>query len=647
MFDVNNCGKKMAKACFRMKHAFCLFVVLLFFLLPHSLHADERVLDVALVLDSSGSMKTNDPLQLRAQAAKLFIQLLDRKDRVALMSFSHRAYPVTQLLSLNQQKNERLLFSAIDKLAATGQYTNLHDALLRGYELLSSKSHSSKGRTIVLMSDGKMDLGNQSINLRLLEKTLDELTPKLAAENIKIHTIAFTENSYIPLLKLAAEDTGGEFTLLTNNKGIHQVFERLFERSKMPEMLPVHEDNFVVDKAIDELTVVASKYKPGSIISLESPDGEEYSKKHSPEFIKWFSAEKYDLITIHKPSPGYWLLKYTEGGNKVYLLSNVNLVVTSTKNRAEPNSPLHVEAYLTKNNKIITNRAILDNVTFSVKVTSPEAVEIENTLVDDGTEIGSERHDGKYGISYAFDIEGPYKIEVSAIGQTFDRMRNIFVNVKSTSPQMPFAKMRDEQQPPPIAVSQQTQEKLTETTVDDTKLADSPEIDQETPDQAKELSDENSDTALTHAESSDNEASAESDAADNQHAPTTEHLSAEDSGNNAEHDENESDYKFPIFAFILFNLFLAGLGGAYYFFVHRKKSQDTKQEKQEDSDNKQEPLQTETKTKSNNSENTPASEQGAESNFETNSKALSSLSELDLDEELSSILESVEEDMDR
>ncbi len=649
MFYLSNCGKKLAEACFRKKHAFCHFALFSFIILTSisTVHAKEQALDVALVLDTSGSMKSTDPQQLRSQAAKLFIQLLDRKDRVSLVSFSNRAYPVTQFLSLDAQKNEQLLFRAIDKLTSTGQYTNLHDALLRGYELLTQKSNNSKGRTIILMSDGKMDLGSESRNLRLLEKTLDDLTPKLAAENIIVHTIAFTDQSYIPLLKLAAEDTGGEFILLNNDQGTHQVFERLFERTKIPEMLPIKEDNFVVDKAIHEITIVASKFRPNSFVSLESPDGTEINSENYASDIKWFNAKKYDLITIKNPTPGYWLVKYTEGGNKVYLLSNINLVIESTKKTSEPGTPLHIQAYLTKNDKKINSRAILNNVHFLIKATSPEGSEIENVMLDDGSEIGSERKDGIYGISYAFDLEGSYKVEVSAIGQTFDRIKNSFINVKSSSPQKPFIKMRDEK----------IEEKLVEST-ESIKNTDT-ESHQEAQTNNPIISEDG--TAKEHQDSEEKEDTQHEDPIEDKHAETSdghsndgethENTSSHDStiegesnidgnsiiegeSNGENQSEEETSFRFAIITFIIFNLLLAAIGGAYYYYTKRKKGKVIDTNKDNDSQNNGKKSGIEGEKDTMNSDSIQTTETDESNN------SLSSLSELDLDDELSSILES-------
>ena len=65
--------------------------------------ADKLPLDTVVIMDSSGSMKQNDPKQLRKPAAKLFISLLDSEDRLSVVSFSSKAWPITYLTQLESE----------------------------------------------------------------------------------------------------------------------------------------------------------------------------------------------------------------------------------------------------------------------------------------------------------------------------------------------------------------------------------------------------------------------------------------------------------------------------------------------------------------------------------------------------------------
>lgn len=620
-----------------------IFCVLISF--SSQLPAEEQALDVAIIMDTSGSMKKNDPNKLRREAAKMFVALLDRKDRVSLVSFSGRAYPVTRFLSLNERKNEQKLLKSIDKLIANGKYTNLHDALQRGYELLTSKSKKGHAKHIILMSDGKMDLGNKERNLRLLEKTLEELTPKLARENIKVHTVAFTKKAYIPLLKLAADDTDGQFVLLNTPQGIHQVFETLFERAKLPEMLPLREDSFVLDKAVKEITIVASKYKPHSNITLASPDGLDISKSNHSDNVKWFSAKQFDLITIKNPSKGYWLIKYSEGGNKAYIISDFKLEATTTKKHAEPGSPLQIQAFLSKNNRKINQRSILRSTEFRAKVTSPIGSVIDNLLLDDGSEIGSERNDGIYGISYAFELEGTYKVEITATGQTFDRKKILFIDVASTNPNLPFAKAKAERErqtelkkQAEMEAARLAKEEAERLRVEAEALA------------ADELAKAEAEKAK-HGANGHDTVKAQSGHVD-EHGDSQAHTSDDHDENANEEDVNNNGFTLgnAVFIFIMFNVFLGGMGGVYYYIYKRKQKQKSKETENNEEVKESEPKQKNAVDLSSHDESSEFGHMNDEHDdvdLEADESISSAITDMDLDQELSSILEEAEQESEK
>lgn len=421
------------------------FICALLILLPiHAFAKTDKGLDIVLVLDSSGSMKKNDPKRMRVEAARMFVTLLDEQDQVAIVSFSGKASSKEGLVSLKSYHNEQALLKSIETVSANGSYTNIHEALRKGYQLL--KRSKRKEKIIVLMSDGKMDVGDHEKNLQLLERTLDELTPELAKKHIKIYSIAFTKNSYIPLLKLAAKDTNGNFTLLKSAQGIHQVFENIFERSKNPDMLPMQENSFIVDNSVNELTVVASKYRPDSKISLENPSGEDFTEDTEHNGIKWFSAKQFDLITITNPQPGYWNVKFSEGGNRAYVLTNLGLQIKTTKRQVQPGNPFEIQAWLEKDGHKINKRQLLNTTKFKVSIVYPDGHEDEMNLTDDGTEVGSSRHDGIYGNSIVLLDEGLHKITVYTQGETFDRQKSIFVTVKTLEGNNPF-EIKDKPEP--------------------------------------------------------------------------------------------------------------------------------------------------------------------------------------------------------
>ena len=75
-----------------------LLLISLFTAAPVATLAQEPVSEHAMVifvLDDSGSMADNDPLDVRYTAARLFVSLLDEGDAVGVIRFSTHSQPLT------------------------------------------------------------------------------------------------------------------------------------------------------------------------------------------------------------------------------------------------------------------------------------------------------------------------------------------------------------------------------------------------------------------------------------------------------------------------------------------------------------------------------------------------------------------------
>src|SRR4030067_120939 len=86
--------------------------------------------DYVLVIDESGSMRTNDPSNMRVDAARLFIylsEMLSKGNRVLVAGFGEKTniyLPLTEISG-----NEDDINTAIKMIQSNQKYTDMKDAL--------------------------------------------------------------------------------------------------------------------------------------------------------------------------------------------------------------------------------------------------------------------------------------------------------------------------------------------------------------------------------------------------------------------------------------------------------------------------------------------------------------------------------------
>jgi len=379
-------------------------------------------MDVVLVIDSSGSMQKTDPLSLRVPAAKLFISLLEKGDRAGIVSFSDRGYVLSGLVPVDSQEHKETLFSAADRISADGLYTNLFEGFNSGYEALALQKESGREKIMVLMSDGMMDVGNLDQDRRLIDTLENSLTETLRNENIRVYTIAFTDQSDRKLLEKISKRTGGFYNTALTDKDFHGVFTSIFESLKSPEMVPMSENSFFIDSSIEELTIVATKNDPDTDIQIISPNGESYSSSHKYSGIGWFVAETFDMITILRPLEGKWEILFSTGeNNKAYVITNLKLQSNFDQMYAIFGEHMDIRIWLERDGATITEEEVLDKISVYVELTGPDG----NTAKLEAFHKG----DGIFQRTFAPFTAGTHKMKLVAEGMTFERAKSFAFNV--------------------------------------------------------------------------------------------------------------------------------------------------------------------------------------------------------------------------
>ncbi len=407
----------------RYVHLFLLTWVVICLLAPSIAHARSGSnVDVALVMDSSGSMKRTDPGSLRIPAAKLFISLLGSNDRAAVLSFSDQGYPIASLTPVSSETNKKTLLDATDRITSKGLQTNLYAAFQKGMQVLLDAREDGREQIIVLMSDGMMDVGDQEETGKLLDQLKSELSNELKKNNIKVYAIAFTDQSDRKLLEKLSKQTGGFYNLAMTDKDFHLVFTSIFESLKSPEMLPMEKNGFLVDGSIQEVTIVVSKESAATDIRIQDPNGHQYTGNQQYSGISWFVSDNFDMITVQKPVEGRWQILYSTGiNNKAYIITDLTLETNFERLYAVFGENLDVQAWLEKEGTIITDGEVLETTDVYIELNNPDGNISNLKPLNSG--------DGIFQKNIVPFKDGNYTLRVIAKGRTYEREKAFLFNV--------------------------------------------------------------------------------------------------------------------------------------------------------------------------------------------------------------------------
>jgi hypothetical protein len=412
----------------------CIVLTLCAALLLPSARAEQPA-QVILLMDTSGSMKKSDPHFLRTDAARLFISLLTDSDQVGIVAFSTRARHLAHPLRLTPP-NRNLLLEAVRRVDSHGLHTNLHDALREGLKELSILQRGEAVPMVILMTDGVMDSGDREQDRLLLEDIQVHLLPRYRNLEAKVHTVAFTDHSDTQLLSALAESTGGLFQIAYQSNELHRVFANLFETIKQPEMLTLRGNKFFIDSAIREITILMDKGTPEEKLYLQGPSGKIETYSSHSRNVKWLETPQFSMVTVTAPQSGTWNTVPSLEPKRIYILTNLKLMVRPPANTLSVNMPLVVEAWLEKNSGRITEPEILEKTQITARLSRPaESEQIKVLAFNDQGQSGDRlAGDGIFSMQFVPPLPGIYQLEVNADSATFTRTRLLTSKVEAVTP---------------------------------------------------------------------------------------------------------------------------------------------------------------------------------------------------------------------
>ncbi len=259
--------------------------------------AHAQSMDVRLVIDVSGSMRTGDPEYLRQDVLNGVLDVLPDGSRAGVWTFGGNATCVVPHGAVDAAWR-RAARAARTSIGSAAARTNLRAALAAA-AWDASQQAPDRDRRIVLVSDARVDLGpDAAANAAERRTIVEQLLPRLRAAGIRIDTLALSQNADTGFLEELADATDGR-----SGRAESVADVRTFLAHTIATPLP-RMGSFDVPTGVEELTLFAAA--PHNAFTLMSPDGRTIDATAQPQGVRWRDTGDSVLITMSAPEPGRW-----------------------------------------------------------------------------------------------------------------------------------------------------------------------------------------------------------------------------------------------------------------------------------------------------------------------------------------------------
>lgn len=331
--------------------------------------ASAAPVDVRILVDVSGSMKANDPANLRVPAVRLVAELMPRDAVAGVWLFSEDAETLIPATTVDGDWKKRAL-KALDRIHSRGQFTNIEAALTAASTDWQIAPTDGGERHIILLTDGMVDVAKQAeLSTASRERILSAQLARLKALGARVHTIALSENSDQELLTQLAATTEGWAEEVADASSLQRVFLHMFEQATKPDSIPLLDNRFEVDASISEMTLLVFRGVDEPPLRLVNPAGKNQEQAAHGDNVSWLSENGYDLVTVSTPLTGTWQINtQPDPDNRVMIVTDLKLAIEDVPAYIMSEEVLSVHARITEQGKAIERPDFLQLISAEMTV---------------------------------------------------------------------------------------------------------------------------------------------------------------------------------------------------------------------------------------------------------------------------------------
>ena len=398
-----------------------------------------------MVLDVSGSMKENSRLdRLKASAKRWLTYDLDDEVPLGVAKFSSKASTVVDLTPVNNQSRE-VFAKALDKLIADGG-TCLGAGLKEGLKVLMNGG-VEKGGVMIFLTDGVFDCKNSDMPDKT---TIAQAIPFIKAQEVRVITIAFSNNADPDIIKLA-EETNGKAFFVPDNSGPEVINTAMQGSLTYQPAVPSSEVDIVIyETTYKNIKEFSFKFTIDELIGKDVSVQIDFSGNKGAAIV--VDTETYQfteengvyLKSFSELAPGY----YTVSVNSTSTIGFASVKITA-KSRTDTipvmtncwTSIGNSKADMTNDIKIAVIARVLQgtNPVIGAKVTAyierdDNPIPLEISLSDSGSEPDTVANDGLYARYFtSFDPSSSskrYSLKCQVEGSDDTQINEGFIDVK-------------------------------------------------------------------------------------------------------------------------------------------------------------------------------------------------------------------------
>ena len=378
--------------------------------------------DVRVLIDISGSMKKNDPNNLRRPALRLLVGLLPRDSRAGVWTFGQYVNMQVPLGKVDKGWKARAADGAA-KIHSRGLFTNIEDVVKRS----SADWFGAPGkyrRHMILLTDGMVDISKDpALNADSRARVLEQFLPRLKDLEVKVHTIALSARADHELMRTLSQETGGWYEQVEDVTQLQRVFLRIFEKVGQPDALPLKDNRFQVDKSIEEATLLVFRAVEGQPTRVITPGGDSFDASATPQNVSWHRDVGYDLVTITRPQAGEWRIEAVlDPDNRVLVVTDLKMHATELPGQLIAGDRQALSVHFSNKGELVTKRSFLEKLSLKGEQIDNRGPREPRPIFDDGEGADEEQGDGYFTLLVGEGlVSGKAELVLRVEGATFQR----------------------------------------------------------------------------------------------------------------------------------------------------------------------------------------------------------------------------------